>query len=167
LDFVQMRWRFSAVTSFASFVLALWLALTPGIPVDRGTAFMCAVIFAVDAVVKWCDLRGLRRYTSLLYSLANAVLIFSGFLFAGEPWSYIFAYLWVLDAVLKVPGVDVKWEGQFRHLFSAANTALLGLVFIFGVRVFSSALLSVVLGWLVLVDAYVKWKYLRGRHFVM
>lgn len=163
----ELRWRLSAVTSFASFLVALWLAVTPGIPVDSVVAWLCALVFLVDAYVKWKDVRDLRRYTSVLFSFANASLIIAGFLFAGEPWSYIFAGLWLLDALLKFPGVDTKWEGRFRHLLSVLTTALLGLSLIFGVRVFGSFLLSVLVGWLVLVDAYVKWRYLRGRHFMV
>lgn len=162
----EERWRLSAVSSFAAFMVAVWLALF--VPyVNPVVAWIAAVIFAADAYVKWEDLREYRPYTSLLFSFANAALIFAGFLFAGEPWSYVFAVLWLIDAVLKIPGVDTKWEGRFRHFFSALNTTLLGLSLLFGVRVFGSFILSLVLGWLVLADAYVKWVYLKDRQFVV
>lgn len=161
------RWRLSAVTSFASFLLAVWLATFAGFAVDPFVAWVAAGIFLVDAYVKWKDLREYRRYTSLLFSFANASLILAGFLFAGEPWSYIFAFLWVLDGILKIPGIDTKWEGRFRHLLSSLDTTLLGLTLLFGVRLFGSFLLSLVVGWLVLVDAYVKWVYLKDRQFMV
>lgn len=160
------RWKFSAITSFAAFVVAIWLAVTPGLPVQSMVAALSAAVFLADAYIKWMRIDDLRSYSSLLFSFANAALIFAGFLFAGEPWSYVFAVLWILDGVLKYPGIDTRWEGRFRHIFSATNTTLLGLTLLFGVRVFGSTALCWVLGWAVLVDAYVKWQYLKAHHFM-
>ena len=160
------RWRLSAVTSLAAALIAIWLYLAFPDYVDPFVSALAAIVFLVDAFVKWNDLPQ-RRITTFLYSLANAALIFAGFRFAGEPWSTIFAFLWLVDAALKIPGVDTKWEGKFRHIFSALMTTLLGLTLMFGIRIFGSTLLSLVLGWIVLYDAYVKWVYIKDQYFVV
>ncbi|HID09086.1 TPA: hypothetical protein EYP13_02555 [Candidatus Micrarchaeota archaeon] len=129
-------------------------------------SMLAAVVFLADAYVKWHDLPQ-RRITTMLFSFANAALIFAGFYFAGDPWSKVFAYLWVLDGILKIPGIDTKWEGRFRQVFSALMTTLLGLSLMFGIRLFGSTVLSVLVGWLVLYDAYVKWFYLKEAYFVV
>lgn len=160
------RWTFSAVTSLAAGLIALWLFLAFPDYVNPTVSLLAAVVFFIDAYVKWKDLPQ-RRITTVLFSFANAALIFAGFQFAGQPWSTVFAFLWVLDGILKLPGIDTKWEGRFRHIFSALNTTLLGLTLLFGIRLFGSTILSVILGWLVLYDAWVKWIYLKDTYFVV
>lgn len=160
------RWRLSAVTSLAAALIAIWLYLAFPDYVNPGISLFAAVVFLVDAWAKWTD-SPFRRATTVLYSFANAALILAGFRFAGEPWSSIFAFLWFVDAVLKLPGIDTKWEGKFRHIFSALMTTLLGLTLMFGIRIFGSTLLSLVLGWIVLYDAYVKWVYIKDQYFVV
>lgn len=160
----EYRYRLSAVVSFAAAVVAFWLAFFLSEYVNQTVALIAGLIFLADAYVKYTDNVELRPYTTTLYSFAWAALIFAGFQFVGQPWSNLFALLWVLDGILKLPGVDTKWEGKFRHVLSALNTTLLGLTLLFSVRVFGSTFLSVLLGWVVLYDAYVKWSYIREKY---
>lgn len=160
----EYRYRLSAVVSFAAAVVALWLAFFLPEYVNQMAALIAGLIFLADAYVKYTNDVNLRPYTTALYSFAWAALIFAGFQFVGQPWSNLFALLWVFDGILKLPGIDTNWEGKFRHVLSALNTTLLGLTLLFSVRVLGSTFLSVLLGWVVLYDAYVKWSYIRERY---
>jgi len=159
------RFRLSAVSSLASALIALWLFLAYPNLVSPLVSLSVFAIDLVDAYVKYYDRRDLREYTTVLYSLGNAALILAGFFFAGYPWSYLFASVWVLDAILKLPGVNTRWEGRFRHLWSFLDTALLGLTLLFSIRIFGSVFLSVLVGWFVLYDAWVKLVYVRDSSY--
>lgn len=161
----EYRYRLSSVVSFAAAVVAFWLAFFLPQYVNSAVALIAGLIFLLDAYVKYTHNEELRPYTTVLYSFAWAALIFAGFQFLGQPWSNLFALLWVLDGILKLPGVDTKWEGKFRHILSALNTTFLGLAFLFSIRVFGSTLLSLLLGWIVLYDAYVKWVYIKNTYY--
>lgn len=160
------RFKFSAVTSLVAALIALWLFIAFPEFVNPTVSFICFLIFLADAYAKWEDLPE-RRITTVLFSFANAALILAGFFFAGVPWSYIFAALWIIDGILKIPGIDTWWEGRFRHAFSTLNTVLLGLSLLFGIRLFGSTLLSVAIGWLVLYDAWIKMTYMKDQYFVV
>ena len=163
----EARYKYSAITSLAAALIALWLYIAYRAFVSPTVSLLAFLIFAADAYAKWVNDRSLRRITTVLFSLANAVLILAGFNYLGDPFSQVVALLWLVDFVLKLPGINTEWEGTFRHSFSAFMTIVFGLSILFSMRIFNSTLLSIVLGILVLGDAYVKINYVKDRCFVV
>ena len=161
------RFRYSAITSFAMALVAFWLYYSFPQYVNPTVSLLSGLVFLIDAYAKYVDDRSLRRVTTILFSFANAFLIFAGFKYVGDPFSDLVAFLWIIDGVLKLPGINTEWEGRFRHLFSAFMTMVAGLSLIFTYHVFGLGLLSLFLGIMVLGDAYVKFVYVRDRCFVV
>lgn len=155
-----LRYSFSAVTSLS---LALVLSLLPYVPPQFELLHYVAIfVFVIDGIVKLFDIRWLRDYMSAIYSAVVAVLLFTYFKLFGTPVSEITALLFLYDAYLKVRAGEQRTvfgipETQFRHVFSAIVTTMLGLGVLFDLALPYS--LHLLLGLLILIDGVIKLEY--------
>ncbi len=163
VELYEARLRFSGVTSL---LLALVMFGLPYVPAEYEVLrYAVVAVLLLDGLVKLLNVELLRPITSAIYSLAMSVSLFTFFRVFGTPLSEFFAAIFLADAVLKlVPGNQVvlgRPEFYWRNLVSAVVTILLGLSVMFGVELFGSVLVSLVVGFAILFDGILKAEFMR------
>jgi len=163
VELYEARLRFSGVTSL---LLALVMFGLPYVPAEYELLrILVTAVLLVDGIVKLLNIYLARPISSALYSFAMSVALLTFFKVFGTPLSELFAGIFIVDGVLKlIPGNQMvlgKPEFYWRNLISAVVTILLGLSIMFGVELFGSMILGLIIGFAILVDGILKAEFLR------
>lgn len=150
-------------SGFVSLVMFVVLMSIPYYPstLAETVAVLASIVFLADAIVKFSiHDHDIRHTVSVAYSFAMAALLITIPQF-GYPLSAMLGILFIMDGTAKLYYVRTKSALVLRHGLSFIVTVLLGLLLFWSIRIGGHIWPSMILGYLVLLDAGIKYYYLK------